>query len=190
MKQRIENSGDFKFHYPCAAVIITAKHGLKENAMTAAWHAPVSHKPSLYAVMLSQNRYTCQLILESKEFGVNFLPLDKSELLAAVGGTKGAETDKFVKFNIAKEKPLKTSVPVLKDAYATYECRLIDHRPYGDHILLVGEVVAVHYEAEAYGAKGLNVAGVKPLLYLGGDYYATVDTTTVELHDRQAYAKK
>ncbi len=188
MKERTGNSAGFKFHYPTAPVIVTAKHGLKENAMTAAWHAPLSHEPSLYAIMLSQKRFTCQLILESKEFGVNFMPLDKAEFLAKVGGTKGAEIDKFDKFKIAREKAIRTSVPIIKDAYASYECRLIDHRPYGDHELLVGEVVAVHYEKEAFTDKGLNAAKARPVVYLGGDNYTTINPET-KSYDRQTYAK-
>ncbi|MBI4331868.1 MAG: flavin reductase family protein [Chloroflexi bacterium] len=190
MKQRIENSGSFSFHYPGAPIIVTAKHGLKENAMTAVWHCPLSFSPSLYGIALSSRRFTCQLILDSKEFGVNFMPLEKVELVAAVGGSRGAEIDKFEKFKLAKEKPLKTSVPVLKDACATYECRLHDHRTYGDHELLVGEVVAVHYEKDAFTERGLNLQAVNALLYLGGDNYGTPAKDVFQHWDRQAYGKK
>lgn len=190
MKQTIDNAGSFSFHYPGAPIIVTARHGLKENAMTAAWHCPLSHSPSLYGVALSPKRFTYQLILDSREFAVNFMPLEKAELVAAVGGTKGAEMDKFVKFKLAKEKPLKTSAPVLKDACATYECRLLERRTYGDHELVVGEVVAVHYEKEAFTEKGFNLAGGRALLYLGGDYYSTLAKDTLQHWDRQVYTKK
>jgi len=40
-------------------------------------------------------------------------------------------------------------VPVLKDAYAAYECKLVDSKPYGDHLWIVGEIVAVHFLEEA-----------------------------------------
>lgn len=190
MKKRIENAGAFFYHYPCAPCIITARHGLQENAMAAAWHAPFSYSPPLYGILLSEKRFTLQLILESKEFGINFMPLEKAELVASVGGSGGAKMDKFQKFNLAKEKPLVTSVPILKDAFATYECRVKDHRPYGDHELVVGEVVAVHFDTDAFNEKGVNVSGVNALVYLGGDNYSTPAKDCVKNLDRAAYGKK
>ena len=189
-KERIAGPGNFNYHYPMLPAIVTAKHAGKENAMAAAWHAPFSFNPPLYGVMLSPKRHTCKLILASKEFGVNFMPLEHGELVAAVGGSRGAEVDKFQKFNILTDPPLKTSVPILKDAYAAYELRLTEHRAYGDHDLLVGEIVAVHFSQEAFTDKGLNLSGVNPLSYLGGDIYATVDKGSVRYWDRQLYGKK
>lgn len=190
-KERIEGPGSFNYHFPMLAAIVTVKYGNKENAMAAAWHSPFSFSPALYGVMIHPKRFTCQLILEAKEFGVNFMPLEKGELVASVGGSRGAEIDKFQRFKIAKEPSLRlVGAPILKDAYAAYECRLMEHRAYGDHELLIGEVVAVHYDKEAFAEKGLNISGVSPLLYLEGDLYATLARDTVCHWDRQVYGKK
>ena len=37
-----------------------------------------------------------------------------AELVVSVGGSTGREIDKFQKFNIALDKPVKTAVPILK----------------------------------------------------------------------------
>ncbi len=88
--------------------------------------------------------------------------------------------DKFEKLAIKKEKSSKTTVPILQDAYAAYECRLVDSRPYGDHIWIVGEIVAVHVLEEAFTAAGvLDIHRAKPLLYLGSDTYASIDKDSV-----------
>ncbi len=189
-KERIAGPGNFNYHYPMLPAIVTARHEGKANAMAAAWHVPFSFTPPLYGVILSPKRHTCKLILASKEFGVNFMPLERAQLVAAVGGSTGAEVDKFQKFNILTDPPLKTSVPILKDAYAAYELRLAEQHTFGDHALLVGEIVAVHFSQEAFTDKGLNLSGVNPLSYLGGDFYATVDKGSVRYRDRQLYGKK
>ena len=183
-----ESTGDFYQHYPKIAVILTVGAGNKKNAMAVAWHSPVSFSPPLYGVSISPKRFSYQLILESKEFGINFVPFEASELVAAVGGSKGAEVDKFQKFGIVEEKSLKTSAPVLKDAYAAYECKLVRNETYGDHVWVVGEIVAVHCEDSVFTTNGaLDLTKLNPSLYIGAELYATTEKRSVKLLERQVY---
>jgi flavin reductase (DIM6/NTAB) family NADH-FMN oxidoreductase RutF len=177
--------GKFSQHYPKQAVIVTGSAGDRDNAMTAAWHSSISLRPPIYGVAVTSKRFTYQLIRESREFGVNFISLGKASLAAAIGGTSGQQMDKFEKFSIKKEKPLKTAVPILQDAYAAYECKLLDNKPYGDHIWIVGEIVAVHLLDEAFtAAEVLDMGKTKPLLYLGSDLYASVDKESINFVKR------
>jgi len=180
-----EAIGKFSQHYPKIAVIVTASAQGRNDAMTAAWHSSISLKPPLYGIAIASKRFTYQLIIESREFGTNFIPSEKASLAAAIGGTSGKKMDKFERFNIQKEKPLKTTVPILKDAYAAYECKLVDSKPYGDHIWIVGEIVAVHFLEKAFTlAEVLDLDNIKPLLYLGSDFYASTDKNSVSFIKR------
>ena len=186
-----EGIGTFSRHYPRAAIIVTAQAKGKENAMACAWHAPIALSPPLYGVSISPKRFTYQLIADSKEFGVNFLPFEAAELVASVGGSGGREIDKFRKFNIAKDRPAKTAVPILKDAYAAYECRLVDDRGYGDHRWLVGEIVAVHWLKESFSPEEiLDLDNICPILYLGHELYLTTSKDTKRYLDREVYGKR
>lgn len=177
--------GKFSQHYPKVAAIVTASARGRDAAMTAAWHSSISLKPPLYGIAIAPKRFTYQLITESREFGINFVPLEKASLAAAIGGTSGQQMNKFERFNIAKEKPVKTTAPILKDAYAAYECKLVDSKPYGDHLWIVGEIVAVHFLEEAFTpAEILDLDKIKPLLYLGSDFYASTDENSVSLVKR------
>jgi flavin reductase (DIM6/NTAB) family NADH-FMN oxidoreductase RutF len=128
-----DGAGKFSYHYPFHSTIVTCYGKGKNNAMAAAWHAPISLNPPLYGVSISPRRFTLEQILESKQFAVNFMPLKYAELIAATGGSKGSEVDKFEKFAIEKEESVKTNAPILKKAYAAYECELYDHVTLGDH---------------------------------------------------------
>ena len=186
-----EGVGKFYQHYPRVAVVVTAHAKGRNNAMAAAWHVPLSRRPPLYGVSIAPERFTYQLIVDSKEFGVNFLPFDTAERIALVGGSHGQEIDKFQRFNIVRDKPLKTSVPILKDAYAAYECRLVDDRACGDHRLLVGEIVAVHWLKEVFTPEEvLDLDKVSPALYLGHELYLTVSKDSVRSLDREVYGKR
>jgi flavin reductase (DIM6/NTAB) family NADH-FMN oxidoreductase RutF len=114
------------------------------------------------------------------------MPDTKAELVAAVGGSKGSEVDKFRAFCIAKDNPANTAAPILKDAYAAFECKLVDDRLYGDHRLLVGEIVAVHYLKEAFMEDGtLNLEKVSPVLYLGNEQYLNVADCRIRTVNRE-----
>ena len=185
-----EDIGEYYHHYPRVATIVTAQAKGRQNAMAVAWHTSISFSPPLYGIAVAPKRFTYQLIVDSKEFGVNFLPFEQAELVASVGGSSGGEIDKFRQFDITQNKPVKTAVPILKDAYAAYECRLIDDRGYGDHRLLVGEIVAAHSLEEAFTPEGiLHLAKVSPILYLGGERYVTASRETIKYLDRKVHGK-
>ncbi len=185
-----EEVGKFYHHFPAVATIVTAQAKGKENAMAVAWHSPVSVKPPLYGVSISPKRFTYQLITDSKEFGINFLPFEAAELVASVGGSKGSEIDKFQRFNIAKNKPVRTAVPILEAAYAAYECRLVDDRDYGDHRWLVGEIVAVHWLKEVFTPdEVIDWDKVSPTLYIGNELYITTSKDTIKSLDRKVYGR-
>jgi len=186
-----QDVGAFYQHYPKVAIIVTAHAKGRDNAMAVAWHTSISSRPPLYGVAISPKRFTYQLIADSKEFGVNFLPFDAAELVASVGGSKGQEVDKFQRFNIGRDKSLKTVVPILKTAYAAYECKLVDDRSYGDHQLLVGEIVAVHWLKDAFAPEEiLDLDKIYPILYLGKELYATTSKDTARTLDRKVYGKR
>lgn len=177
-------------HYPRVVAIITVHARGQDNAMAAAWHTPLSFSPPLYGVSISPKRFTWQLILEANEFGVNFVPFEKAELIAAVGGISGRDVDKFARFKIAKEPAKVTRVPVLRDAYAAFECHLADHKTYGDHEWFVGQIVAVHLEEGCLtDQKVINLDKVMPALYLGSDLYLAAAKETLKHLDRQVFTQ-
>jgi len=176
MKTIREKLESFCHSYPATVAIVVVRNGGKLNAMAAAWHMPVSFKPPLYAVSISPKRYTHNLIVESKEFSLNFLSQEHVALIHRLGHVSGAKIDKFEKFSIKVEKPVKTKCPVLKDAFAAYECRLVDHKSSGDHTVFIGEIVAIHSEDENFAIDGLvRLDRTKPAMYLGDDHYVTAD---------------
>jgi flavin reductase (DIM6/NTAB) family NADH-FMN oxidoreductase RutF len=185
-KQVSEGVGVFAQHYPRVAVVITAQSAGKSDAMTCAWHMPLSYNPPVYTIAIAPKRFIHSLISTSHEFGVNFMPSDQTEVVAAVGGTTGAEINKFRKFHIGTEKSVKTGVPILRTAYAGYECKLIDDRAYGDHRLFIGEIAAVHWLPEVFMDDGsLDLSAVNPAMYIGNEHYVTTDACTVRTLERE-----
>ena len=121
-------------------VLITSKHGEKENVMTAAWCYPLSVEPPLFGVSISRKRFSYGLISKGKAFGINLVDKSMQKAVLGAGNTSGTDIDKFVKFNLKKEYG-KLGIPLLKDSLISAECKLIKEIDIGDHVLFVGEVV-------------------------------------------------
>ncbi|MBI5166319.1 MAG: flavin reductase family protein [candidate division NC10 bacterium] len=187
----IEKVGKMFYHfYPTIVTVVTVHSGGRDNAMPAAWNSALSFDPPLYGVAISPKRHTYQMILDAKEFALNFLPYEAAEAMAQTGGCSGREVDKFQRFQLAKESPLKIKSPILKDAYASYECRLVDHHTYGDHEWFVGEVVAVHYLKDGFDEKGIiRLDRLNPALYMGSDLYITAARESKRHLDREVYGR-
>lgn len=192
MKKTIsENVGSYYQHYPRLALVVTASANGRGNATSIAWHTSISKKPPLFCISIANEHFTYKLITESKEFGVNFIPDDKAEMVAAIGGSKGSKMDKFKTFGIKEEKAIKTKVPLIEDAYASYECRLVDDRQYGDHHLLVGEVVAIHCAEEAFMDNGtMDIEKICPTLYMGNELYLNTDGCRIRSVERKKCVEK
>lgn len=191
LKVVAENAGAFYQHYPRPATIVTVNHSGRKNAMAVAWHCSISFSPPYYGIAVAPKRFTYHMITESGQFGINFMPCEKAETIAAVGGSSGNIVDKFTEFGMAEDSALKLDVPILRDAYAAFECKVIDNRVYGDHAWIIGEIVAVHSASSVFQENGiLDLNLVQPALYLGGETYCAVDKNTVKLLDREKYGKK
>jgi len=183
-----EDTGAFYHHYPRTAAIVTVNHEGRKNAMAVAWHCPVSFKPPLYGIAVAPKRFTYHMILGAGQFAINFLPFDRAETIAAVGGSSGSFTDKFTRFNLEVDRAIRTEAPVLRDAYAVYECVVSDNRIFGDHAWIIGSVVAVHADGEAFKSDGtLDMALLQPALYLGAETYCAADKSTARVLERDKF---
>ncbi len=178
VKEKFDN---FYHFYPYPVAFIGVKYGEKVNFMSAAWHSPISMKPPLFAVMISKKRLTHTLIKNAREFSASFLPFEKRIYSAFCGRTSGRDRDKVKEFSIELINPVKIFSPLIRGCYAGLECKLFDIREYGDHDLIVGEVLVIHEESEYFDKDGrLLVEKIKPILYLGMDFYVTTSPETVE----------
>jgi len=182
--------GKFSYFFPCQATIVTSHYNGKDNAMAVAWHMPLSADPPLYGVGIAPSKHSHKMISGSGQFGVNFMPFTRADLVAATGGPSGEFVDKFDAFRLDKDLPLITDVPVLSAAYAAFECILEDRQEYGDHTLFVGRVVAVHQAPEAFNKKGqLDMTKTRPVFYLGSDRYVKINSFEINLLERHATAE-
>jgi flavin reductase (DIM6/NTAB) family NADH-FMN oxidoreductase RutF len=138
--------------------VITTASGTRVNGMTASWVSQVSLNPLLLKVSIAPSRYTHDLIKESEIFAVNVLTVDQVDLGKRFGFASGRRVDKFAGLDFITAA---TGSPILPQAYAYFDARLVGTFPAGDHTLFVGEVVA---------AKILHPE-IQPLVFSKKDFF-------------------
>ena len=180
----------YYFQYPALATIVTVRSGEKDNAISIAWHMTVSREPPYYAISVAPSRYSHRMLLESGEFVVNFVPFEKHELVAGIGGCSGSNTDKVALFGLRGERGSEVGALVLDNAYAAYECRVVGRHTYGDHDVFIGEIVAFHYDPDLFTSAGIvDVGKLKPNVFLGEDRYTRLVGEEPVLVSRGAAAR-
>ena len=127
--------------------VIGSKNSAKINALTGVWVTRVSYEPAMVAISIGEGRLTLDYIRESKVFSINVLGNHQFDLVKHFGFQSGKNVDKFatVKHHIAK-----TGAPILDDAVAYMDCKVVQEIKTGDHYLFIGEVVdeKVQHQAE------------------------------------------
>jgi flavin reductase (DIM6/NTAB) family NADH-FMN oxidoreductase RutF len=118
--------------------VVTTRVGDKVNGMTAAWVSQVSLKPLLVMVSIAPPRYSHTLIRESGIFAINVLARDQVELGKRFGYKSGRKIDKFAGLDTISAG---SGAPVLPQAYAYLDLKLVHTFAAGDHTLFVGEVM-------------------------------------------------
>jgi flavin reductase (DIM6/NTAB) family NADH-FMN oxidoreductase RutF len=139
----------YRVLYPMRTyLIVSGRINEEVNIMTADWVMPVSARPFITAVSVSPRRYTHKLIKRYKEYVISIPTIDMLRDVWIAGSESGPE--KIKKLKISFKDPVKTSVPLIKEAVANLECKVIDEHDYGDHTLFIGEVLYVHYDKNVF----------------------------------------
>lgn len=130
--------------YPRQTILVTTNLEGKDNIITLDWAMPVSFEPCLIAISVAPQRFSSNMLKGSKEFVVAIPTPEMEEAVLYCGSHSGKDTDKFKETGLTKQKAEKISAPLIKEAGANIECRLVDTIEAGDHSIFIGEILKVH----------------------------------------------
>lgn len=145
--------------YPEQVVLaITKSKDDRINLMAIGWVCIVSDEPPMFLLGIDDPAYTLELIRESKEFVISYPSRSMAKETLYCGTTHGHNIDKG-KISGLKFEPASTvDVPLLSDAVANFECKLVtEYRP-GNCPLVVGEVVASSVNTDDSVLRLINTA--------------------------------
>jgi flavin reductase (DIM6/NTAB) family NADH-FMN oxidoreductase RutF len=98
----------------------------------------------MMAISVGLTRYSHDLIKNSGEFVVCFPSEQQQAAMIFCGTHSGRDYDKFAETSLEPLPASKVGVPLIGDAVANFECKLVSSLLTGDHTIFVGQVVASH----------------------------------------------
>ena len=115
-------------------VVTTKDKNGRLHGITVSAFCSVSLEPPLVLVCIDKNTGSHHALTETSAFVVNILREDQDHI-----------SDRFAsllpdKFDSVKHRPGIDGLPVLEDALANLECRLVYSHAGGDHTVYVGEI--------------------------------------------------
>lgn len=139
----------YRLLYPLRTyLVVSGKIEEEVDVMAADWVTIVSAQPFIIAVSIAPSRYTYKLIKKYNEFVISVPSLDMLRDVWIVGSEHGPGKLSRTKLELVRGRSVET--PVIKNAIANLECKVIGEHPYGDHVLFVAEVVASTYTHDAF----------------------------------------
>jgi flavin reductase (DIM6/NTAB) family NADH-FMN oxidoreductase RutF len=155
-------------------LVTTSWHG-NANVMPVAYAMPLSVDPPLVGIAVHPSRHTHDMIRYSEEFAISIPGRELIHHVQYLGSVSGRELNKFELTKLPTFKARKVDAPLIEGCVGYVECGLEDALRVGDHTLFVGRVVAASAEKEAFEETWLlDDEDVKPLHYLGANYYAVL----------------
>ena len=118
--------------------VVGVAHGEQRDGFTAAWLTQVSFDPLLVALSINPSHASFPILVAAGAFAVSILSHGQLELARHFGTQSGWAVDKLAG---QRWQAAHGGAPVLLDALAYLECRLVDRHPAGDHELVLGQVV-------------------------------------------------
>jgi len=150
MRRRNYRKSDFpvsmirKYLEPGPIVLVSSGWNGKSNIMTMGWHTVLEFTPSLVGCIISEGNFSFNLIRMSRECVINIPTVDMMEKIIAIGNSSGSEKDKFKAFNLTPENGSEVKAPMIRECYASFECRISDDRLINDYNFFIFEVLRAH----------------------------------------------
>ncbi|ABE36087.1 flavin reductase like domain protein [Paraburkholderia xenovorans LB400] len=125
-------------HLTAGVYVIGVADGDRRNAFTASSIMQISFSPLLLAISISPAHESYALLGGGRVFSINVLGEQQQALARHFGTQSGRTVDKLASI---PWRPGKSGAPLLRDALAHFDCRVVSDIEAGDHRLVVGRVI-------------------------------------------------
>ena len=147
-------------------LVSTAAKG-RSNVMPMSWHTMIDFDPPLVGCVIGDQSLTFRTVKAEKDCVINIPTLEIAKKALACGNVTGAKTDKFAKFGLTPEKASKVKAPLVKECWASLECRLHDARMAGKYNLFIFRVVKAWVDTAVKNPKTFHHRGGPEFIVAG-----------------------
>ncbi len=160
------------FEYPIPAVMVSSGNMEKSNIITVAWTGILCTNPAKVYISIRPERYSYNIIKESKEFVIN---LTNKELAFATdwcGVKSGIDVDKFKEMKLTKQKANFVNCPMIKESPVSVECKVTEIKELGSHHIFIADVLGINADDKYIDENGaFDISKCNLIAYANGGYY-------------------
>jgi flavin reductase (DIM6/NTAB) family NADH-FMN oxidoreductase RutF len=126
---------------PGPVVLLTTVRAARPNVMPMSWHLMMEFTPPLVGCVVSNGNYSFATLKTTKECVINIPTVELAKTVVACGNTSGSNTDKFKKFGFTPLAAKLVKAPLIRECFASLECKVVDMKLVTKYNFFVLEVV-------------------------------------------------
>ena len=159
--------------YPVPAVMVSCQRpGEKANIVTVAWAGTICSDPAMLSISVRPERYSYDIISETKEFVVNLVTTDLTRACDWCGVRSGRDYDKFKEMKLTEYKSEYMDTPAIDESPVNIYCKVKKIEKLGSHHMFIAEVVGVTVDDKYMDEKGrFDLRATNLMAYSHGEYF-------------------
>ena len=160
---------------PLPAVMVSCQRpGEKPNIITLAWVGTVCSDPPMVSISIRPERYSYDIIAETKEFVINLVDEKHAKAMDWCGVKSGRDYDKFKEMHFTPLASKTVEAPGISECPVSLECKVKEILELGSHHMFVAEITAVSVDDAYMDETGrFNLNELSLISFSHGEYYAT-----------------
>jgi flavin reductase (DIM6/NTAB) family NADH-FMN oxidoreductase RutF len=164
--------------YPVPAVMVSCRSSEGENnIITVAWTGIICSDPAMLYVSIRPERYSYNIIKDSKSFVVNLPTTSLAYAVDFCGVKSGREINKFEHLRLTPQSSNLVDAPSIGECPINLECRVKDIVPLGSHDMFISEILCVDVEEKLLDKSGkLQLNNADMMCYNHGEYRALAES--------------
>jgi flavin reductase (DIM6/NTAB) family NADH-FMN oxidoreductase RutF len=143
---------------PGPIVLVSSAWKGRDNIMTMGWHTVMEFTPSLVGCVIAGSNDSFGMIRKSGECVINIPTADMIDAVVGVGNSD-SDIDKFETFGLSRAGAAKVKAPLIRECFASLECRIADARLVNKYNFFIFEVVKAHVAPAPKYPKTLHYHG-------------------------------
>ena len=157
---------------PVPVVMVSCGTMEKPNIITIAWTGIVCSQPPMTYISIKPERYSYDIIKNSKQFVINLVSEDLARAADYCGVKSGRDTDKFEKCKLKAQKAFKIDCPAIAQSPICLECKVTDIVKLGSHDMFLAEIVSVDVDDYLLNKNDkLNIKKANLCTFAHGEYF-------------------
>lgn len=163
--------------YPLPAVMVSCQNeNEKPNIITVAWAGTICTNPAMVSISVRPERYSYNIIKESKEFVINLVTKDLVYATDYCGVKSGRDVDKFKEMKLTPIKMEHVSAPGIGESPVNIQCKVEQILELGSHHMFIAKVAGVTVDEKYINETGKFCLNESELVtYSHGEYFKIGD---------------